>query len=108
MARRLLCLVCVLLSVGCLSNAAETRAKSEAERAKQIITSELRAGSSESEIVDFFRRHRWPFDFDDFDNRFRSDMYRAPEKTHTVMVYVYVNERREFVRSDVEVAVTYF
>jgi hypothetical protein len=108
MTRRLFGLIWALLSVSCLSKTVEASANHEAEMAKRVIASELRTGSSESEIVEFFRRHRWPFDFDSFEQRFRSDVYRAPEKTHTVMVYVYVNEKREFVRSDVEVAVTFF
>jgi len=97
-----------LLSGGCLDSGVDARARVEAEKARRAIASELHAGSSGAEIEGFFRRHGWPFDFDETDQRFRSDVYRAPEKTHTVMLYIYVNRKRELVRSDVQVAITYF
>lgn len=108
MNRRTFCYLWALLSSGCLDAGVDARARAEAEKARRALATELHVGSSRAEIEEFFSRHRWPFDFDDFDQRFRSDVYRAPEKTHTVMVYVYVNKAREFVRSDVRVDITYF
>jgi len=107
MTRRAFCLWS-LLNGSCLSAGADARARAEAEKAKQAITRELRIGSSESEIRGFFKRHGWSFDFDNFDQRFRGDVYRAPEKTHAVIVYIYIDKEREFVRSDVQVDITYF
>lgn len=100
------CQLWTVLGAGCTSGP-DARAHAEAEKAKRLIAVELRVGSSGSEIEKFFNRHGWPFDYDESERRFRSDVYRAPERTHTVMVYIYVDKKREFVRSDVQVDITF-
>lgn len=87
---------------------ADSRARIEEEKAKRAIAAELHVGSSEAEIRAFFARRHWPIYFDDFEQRFYGDVYRAPEKTHTVLAYVYVNKNRELVRSEVHVDITFF
>lgn len=104
MTRRRLCGLWLLLTVGCMDPNAATKAEKEAEKARKLIATELHVGSSAEQIADFGRRHGWSFRFDDFQQRFYTNIYRAPENTHAVAVYVYVNEQRQLVRSEVKIA----
>lgn len=93
-----------MVQSGCGSG--DARAREEAEKAKRLIASELTTGSSEDEIISFFRRHKWSFDFDDVGSQFFAVPYRAPQSTHTVTACIHVNRKRELVRTEVQIDVT--
>lgn len=109
--RALFCAWMVLMSGSCRSNqnkpVEDARAQLEAENARRAIATELEAGSSEAHIREFFKRHQWDFGFDEYQSRFSARVYRSSERTQT-NVYIYVNQNKEFVRSDVQVHYTYF
>jgi len=95
---------------GCHSNrdpqSYQAHATAEAEKARRLIAEELKVGTSATEIADFFKRHQWPFAYEKSFERFVSDMYRSPDGILTVVVDIYVNANKEFVRSEVKVHVT--
>lgn len=95
-----------LVSSACDSGS-EARAQAEAEKARRTIVKELKVGSPEAEVVEFFKRHGWKFYFDDSDARFVGEVYRSREKSHVVTAYIYVNAKKELVRSDVRIDVTF-
>jgi len=107
MSRRLFLHFWLVLASACADKRSELRAQAEAEKARHAIAAELTVGDSQSKIEEFFRRHGWLFDFDQFLVCFRAVVYRAPEKTHQVTAYIYVNGKRQLVRTEVDVAVTF-
>ncbi len=106
MKLKLIYAVCLLAVLNCSNKEAETKAQAAAERARRAIASELHVGSSAAEIKAFGDRHGWSFGFDEDQARFDANIYTAPENTHDVLVALYVNGKREFVRSEVKIART--
>lgn len=97
---------CLSTGLGCSNQQAEAEAQAEAARVRGLIASELQVGRSEAEIKVFGERHSWHFRFDEGQARFRANVYTTPENTHDVLVFLYVNGKREFVRSEVKIART--
>jgi hypothetical protein len=98
--------LCLAAGLGCSNQEAETKAQTEAQKARQAIAAELHIGSSAAEIKDFGDRHHWTFGFDEDQARFDANIYTAPGNTHDVLVALYVNEKRELIRSEVKIART--
>lgn len=98
--------VCLAAGLGCSDKGAEAKAQAEAANARQAIAAELHVGSSAAEIKAFGDRHGWSFGFDEDQARFDAKIYTAPEHTHDVLVALYVNGKRELVRSEVKIART--
>lgn len=98
--------LCLVAGLGCSNKEAEAKAQAEAEKARRAIAAELHVGSSAAEIKAFGDRHGWSFGFDEDQERFDANIYTAPENTHDVMVALYVNGKRELVRSEVKIART--
>jgi hypothetical protein len=98
--------LCLFTGLGCSNQRAEEEAQAEAARVRSAIAGELHAGSSEAEIKLFGDRHSWHFSFDEDQARFRANVYTTPENTHDVLVFLYVNGKRELVRSEVKIART--
>jgi hypothetical protein len=98
--------LCLAAALGCSNQEAETKAQAEAQKARQAIAAELHVGSSATDIKVFGDRHSWRFSFDEDQARFRSNVYTTAGNTHNVLVFLYVNPKREFVRSEVKIART--
>ncbi|HTA92568.1 MAG TPA: hypothetical protein VK745_23480 [Polyangiaceae bacterium] len=77
----------------------DARAKKEADDATKAISSALTKGSPESDIVAFFRRSGWWFDFGELDQSFAAEVYRS--QSHVVTAVVYVDKQRRFLRANV-------
>jgi hypothetical protein len=98
--------LCLMTGLACSNKEAETKAQAEAEKARGAIAAELHVNSSAADIKAFGDRHGWHFSFDEDQARFRANVYTTPENTHNVLVFVYVNGKRELVRSEVKIART--
>jgi hypothetical protein len=85
----------------------EAEANAAAQSARQAIASDLKVGSSESEIRTFFQRHGWRCGFEEEEYRFHCKVFRSPEGTRTDLD-IYVDAVKTFVRSDVQVNYTYY
>jgi hypothetical protein len=106
MTRRQVCLIWLILCVGCKSTPEYDRqARSATEQAKVEIAKALKVGSSDLEIVGFLRRQGWIFDYNDFEKRFVAVVYRSPDQVQVVTVYIYVDNAKRMSRSDVEVII---
>jgi hypothetical protein len=112
MMSRILCHLWLMLApFGCHSNRNthdyEAEANAAAELARHAVAAELKVGSAEPDILDFFKRHGWHCGFDEFQSRFYCPVFRSPEGTQ-VDLHIYVDAIKKFVRSDVQVHHTYY
>ena len=99
MKRRLFVQLGILVGASCNSDDAHARAT--AKDAQATMNRELSMGDPETKIMDFFRRHKWLFEFDNDENRFYAEVFRSD--THLITAYVYVNKAKQFVRSEVQI-----
>lgn len=106
MTRRQLCLIWLILCIGCESTPQyDQQARSATEQARVEIAKALKVGSSDREIVGFLRRQGWLFDYDDFEKGFVAVVYRSPDQVQVVTAHIYVDNAKRMSRSDVEVII---
>lgn len=72
---------------------------------EKVISENLKQGSQNLQIIDFFESQNWVFGFDRHLNRYQA---RDPEDDKRPaflgghQIYIYVNDEKEFVRAEVE------
>jgi len=89
-----ICLICY----GCDGNAV---AKNEIEK---VIQNSLSSGTDNNEIINFLERENWIYDFDRHSNRYQArnpEEDKLPEVWGRNQIYIYVNEDKEFVHTEV-------
>ena len=109
MTGRLVCLWWLIALMGCNTLIADNdRGKLQAEHAEARIRNELKVGSPESEVKTFLVHQGWLFDFDAFQGRFASVVYRSPDGSCVVTAYIYIDSSKRMNRSEVKVSLKHF
>lgn len=72
---------------------------------EKVISEYLKKGSQNQQIIDFFESRNWVFGFDRHLNRYRA-RYPQEDKRPAFLggnqTYIYVNDEKVFVRTEVE------
>lgn len=105
---RLLLLVLLAQSSGCArgdNDMLEDRNKTKAEEVSNLIASELEVGAGAQAIEAFFERHEIVFSYNRFDHRYQAiirDVAEGPLVDQAIVIHVYVDHQRRFVRFEVK------
>lgn len=96
---KVIILGCCLFCSGCYG---DVMSKSDIEK---VISENLKQGSSEQEIVNFFESQGWNYGFNRHVGRFLASNPKEdtlPDIYGRNQIYIYVNDEKEFVRAEVE------
>lgn len=83
----------------------EGRNKTKAEEVNNLITSELEVGAGAQAIETFFERHDMVFSYNRFDQRYQAiirDVAKDQKVDQAILIHVYVDDQRRFVRAEVK------
>jgi len=89
-----------LLCLGCLYS--DVMSKEEIEN---LISQNLKLGSTNKEIITFFKNQDWVYGFNRHLNRYRArdpEEDTLPEYLGRHRIYIYVDDEKKFIRAEVE------
>ena len=84
--------------------------KIAAEDVRVAIEGKLTVGADTNRIESFFERHDLPYDYDRYANRYQSiirDVSRFPWVDKAIVIYIYVDHEKKFVRAEVRESLTF-
>ena len=93
---------CLAFLFFCLGCDGDVMSKSDIE---SIISENLKQGSQNQQILDFLESQNWIFGFDHHLNRYQARDPKEDESPAFLgghQIYIYVNDKSEFVRAEVE------
>ncbi len=98
-----LAFILVLVTPSCASSDSNSQ-KMTKEEVAELINNELSAGTHADQIEQFFKRNEWVFSYDWIRQRYQGiirDVSANPTVDHAIVIYIYVDESKRFVRSEV-------
>ena len=78
--------------------------KTKAEEVRGLIAIELKVGASSHDIEEFFKRHKIGYSYDRFAHRYQGIIRSVDDSRivdQAVLIYIYVDEEKVFVSSEV-------
>ncbi len=96
---RTACLGLFFLCSGCNG---DVMSKADIEK---IISENLKPGAENQKIIDFLENQNWVYDFDRYVGRYQArnpDEDDLPQVRGRNQIYIYVNDKKEFVRAEIE------
>lgn len=91
----LLMLLALPLLVACGSTLDVT-----ASEVEQKISSELSPGDGYGKIEAYFEKEGLPFSYDEFNSRYQSIIRETDSSFHAIVIYVYVDGDRNFIKAE--------
>ncbi|MGC4068867.1 MAG: hypothetical protein QM784_30335 [Polyangiaceae bacterium] len=77
------------------------------ERAERLLSSKIARGFALERVMQALRAEGWAFEDDSYNQRYAATIYRSPNRTQTVVVYLYFDGKGNLSNSEVKVLNTW-